>query len=192
MADQTLEADRWLGRICATFQSLNKHYVDLLNFPEMLSVSSLHVQQGRIVLSTHSGVSPLDLPHPSWCLAQLTLRELLSVGSSQFFQPLPCSKSTKVIKLPNFTVAHFLRVHLQAHMGKPAVHFSGVMAYIKQLLSLFSVFKHVEIACEPQSSWGIRALCAQSKPSQSMSSPQRRRKKVPFWGLSASLTSPSH
>lgn len=64
-------------------------------------------------------------------------------------------------------VAHFLRVHLQALTGPGEAcssFFSEVMAYIKQLLSLFSIFKHVKIACEPQSSWGIRALCASPVP----------------------------
>lgn len=54
MADQTLEADGLAGFV-PHFQSLNKHYVNVLNFQEKLSGSSLHVQQGRILLSTTVG-----------------------------------------------------------------------------------------------------------------------------------------
>lgn len=75
-------------------------------------------------------------------------------------------------------------------MGKPALYFRGVTAPITQLSSSFSIFKHAKIASVPQSSLGIQAprttgnllcqfqLCASSKPSQSMLSPQSRKKKA--------------
>lgn len=188
-------------------QSLHKHYVNLSNFCEMLSVSLLHVQDD-------SGEDWADQPKEcrastrlaqSWGHAFGLASTLLLVLSTvkpqgtavclhiskpiQFSGPLRCSESTKVVKLPNFVVARFwlhlwecTSGHIQA-MGKPAVYFWGVTTYITQLSSLFSIFKRAKIACLPQSSWSVwaiyatgnllcqRQLCANSKPSQSMSSP---------------------
>lgn len=113
---------------------------------------------------------------------------------TQFSGRLRRFGSTKVVKLLYFTVFGCTSEsppsgHIRA-MGKTAVYFCGVMAYVTQLSSLFSIFEHAKVAYVPESSRGVWAICAtgnllcqcqlcvNSKPSQSMSSPWRRKKKV--------------